>query len=58
MTYKQIETSREMRLWISQIIVPAATTVAAVLYMNPELRYKLADKANEIKETIKTKFKK
>ena len=58
MTYKQIETSREMRLWISQVIVPAVTTAAAVLYMNPELRHKLADKANELKETIKTKFKK
>lgn len=58
MTYKQIEASREIRLWIGQVIVPAVTTAAAVLYMNPELRYKLADKASEIKETIKTKFKK
>ena len=54
MTFKQIETSREIRLWIGQVIVPAVTTAAAVLYMNPELRYKLADKVND----IKTKFKK
>lgn len=58
MTYKQIETSREMRLWISQVIVPAVTTVGAILYMNPELRHKLADKAKELKCNIETKFKK
>lgn len=58
MTYKQIEASREIRLWIGQIIVPAVTTAAAILYMNPELRYKAADKVNEVKYKIKTKFKK
>ena len=26
MTYKQIEASREARLWIGQVIVPAVTT--------------------------------
>lgn len=54
MTYKQIEASREIRLWIGQVIVPAITTAAAVLYMNPELRQKAAEKVNN----IKTKFKK
>lgn len=58
MTYRQIETSREVRLWITQIVVPAVATVGTVLYMNPELRHKLADKANDIKRNIKTKFKK
>lgn len=58
MTYKQIEASREVRLWIGQIIVPAATTIAAVLYMKPELRYKAADKVRDIKYNVKTKFKK
>ena len=29
MTYKQIEASREVRLWIGQIIVPAASMVVA-----------------------------
>ena len=54
MTYKQIEASREIRLWIGQVIVPAVTTAAAILYMNPELRQKAADKVNN----IKAKFKK
>ena len=26
MTYKQIEASRELRLWIGQVIVPAVTS--------------------------------
>ncbi len=58
MTFKQIETSREIRLWIGQVIVPAVTTAFAIFYMNPELRYKAADKVNEVKHNIKTKFKK
>lgn len=58
MTYKQIETSREIRLWIGQIIVPAATAVATVMYMNPELRHKVTTKASEIKNQIKAKFNK
>ena len=58
MTYRQIETSREIRLWIGQIIVPAATAVATVMYMNPELRNKTVNKAKEIKYKIETKFKK
>ena len=58
MTYKQIETSREIRLWVTQIVVPAVTTAAAVLYMNPELRHTAVDKLEDIKYRIKTKFKK
>ena len=30
MTYKQIEASREMRLWIGQVIVPAAVAAVAI----------------------------
>lgn len=58
MTYRQIETSREIRLWIGQIIVPAVAAVGTVLYMNPELRDKAANKVREIKHNIETKFKK
>ena len=31
MTYKQIEASREARLWISQVIIPAETIVGTAL---------------------------
>jgi hypothetical protein len=58
MTYKQIETSREIRLWIGQIIVPAVTAVATVMYMNPELRTKAKTTFENVKENIKAKFNK
>lgn len=37
MTYKQIEASREMRLWIGQVIVPAAAAAIAIA-SNPQTR--------------------
>lgn len=54
MTYKQIEASREARLWIGQIIVPAIGFASAALAI-PEVRQAVAAKANNIKETIKKK---
>lgn len=30
MTYKQIEASRELRLWVGQVIVPAVTMAVAL----------------------------
>lgn len=55
MTYKQIETSREIRLWIGQIIVPAVATVGTVMAMNPELREKAKNKMSEVKNKFKTR---
>lgn len=57
MTFKQIETSREIRLWIAQIIVPAITA-AAIAMSVPEVRRTVVEKASDIKETIRNKFKK
>ena len=57
MTYKQIEASREVRLWIGQIIVPIVTTVGALM-MVPEVRTTVVEKATELKSKIKTKIKK
>lgn len=54
MTYKQIEASREARLWLTQIILPVVTVVALV----PEARNAVVTKVKEAKETIKTKFAK
>lgn len=56
MTYKQIETAREIRLWIGQIIVPACT-VAVTLLTIPEVRGAVAAKAKDIKKSIKNKRK-
>lgn len=46
MTYKQIETSREARLWLGQIIVPAIGLALAF----PESRGWIKEKVNEVKQ--------
>lgn len=56
MTYKQIEASREARLWIGQIIVPAASVVVATLSI-PEVRQMVATKAESVKESIQNRTK-
>lgn len=48
MTNKQIETSREIRLWIGQVIVPAA-----MLVMVPEVREGLKTAVAKAKVKIK-----
>lgn len=57
MTYKQIEAAREVRLWIGQIIVPAAT-VAVTAMTIPEVRQMIAAKADSVKYKIKSKINK
>ena len=55
-TWKQIETSREIRLWISQIIVPVIGVTGALMAI-PEVREAVKVKAVEIKDKVKSKFK-
>ena len=57
MTYKQIEASREARLWIGQVIIPAIAVVGAAMTV-PEVRKAVIEKANNVKTAIKKKFKK
>lgn len=57
MTYKQIEGAREVRLWISQIIVPAATVAVTAMTIS-EVRYTIAAKANEVRSKIEHRMKK
>ena len=54
MTYKQIEASREIRLWITQVIVPAFGLALVV----PESREVIVTKAREVKDKIKNRFQK
>ena len=59
MTYKQIEASRELRLWLGQIIIPTLTCVGGIM-MIPEVREAVKAKAEDIKYNInnkKVKFK-
>lgn len=58
MTYKQIEASREARLWITQVIAPTLAMATATVMMVPELREAAAAKFNEVKSQIKYKLKK
>ncbi len=53
MTYKQIEASRELRLWIGQVLVPAFG-FGAVLWSKPEIKNTVTNKY----EAIKSKFTK
>ena len=57
MTYKQIEASREMRLWIGQVIVPAAAAAIAIA-SNPNTREYISKKYNNVKSRIQKKFEK
>lgn len=58
MTYKQIETSREVRLWITQVIVPAVVTVTTVVATVPEVREAVVTKFEELKRKVRFKLKK
>lgn len=47
MTYKQIEASREARLWIGQVLVPAVTC-AVIALSNESVRKEVANIKNKI----------
>lgn len=60
MTYKQIEVSRELRYWITQIIipgieiiVPGIVGIAGIITLHPELKEKAKDKFVDIKNKFK-----
>lgn len=53
MTRKQIDSMRETRLWIGQIVVPAVVLVAA---MSPESRENVKKSAKDALEKVKRKL--
>ncbi len=53
MTNRQIETSREIRLWIRDIIVPSIGVGATVLWLHPEIKDNIKSKVDEIKSKFK-----
>lgn len=57
MKRKNIDTMREIRLWVGQIIVPAVTVVGSALAI-PEVRQAISIKANQWKESVERKIKK
>lgn len=52
MTNRQIESSREVRLWIAQILIPALS-IAGMALAIPEVRHAVRDKTTEVKESVK-----
>ena len=54
MTYKQIEASRELRLWIGQVIVPTVSVMAVVL-ANPDVRNAAKEKLDNIKQKFQSR---
>ena len=54
MSYKNIEASREARLWLGQIILP----IIGVVMMVPETRAAVVTKVKEAKDFIKTSLTK
>lgn len=57
MKRKNIDTMREIRLWIGQLIVPAITLATTTLAI-PEVRQAVSAKASEVKRSIDKKLKK
>lgn len=57
MSYRHIEASREARLWLGQIIIPAVSAVVAALSI-PQVREMVATKAEQVKHSIENKMKK
>lgn len=58
MTYKQIESSRNVRLWITSVILPAATLAITTLIAMPEVRHAAGQNLKKIGRSIKRSFKK
>lgn len=54
MTNRQIEASREIRLWITQVIIP----VFGIAMIIPECREAVVTKAKEVGAKIKTTLQK
>ena len=53
MTYKQIETSREIRLWVRDIIVPAVTIAGAMMVAHPEFQEAVVEKFEKAKRSVR-----
>ena len=52
-SWKRIETSREVRLWLGQIIVPLAT---AVVIISPDARQALSNGYSKVRNTVVDKY--
>ena len=58
MTNRQVETSREIRLWVKDIVVPVVTTAAVIMIAVPGVGKSAMKKCTNVKNSIKNKLKK
>lgn len=58
MTYKQIESARQTRLMITEVVVPAALAIIAIDGRYPHLKYSIKNKCRDVKDNVKKKFHK
>lgn len=58
MTYKNIEASRNTRLWLTQVMVPMATLAVSTLIAFPGARRAICKGASHAKEAITKTFTK
>ena len=52
MTYRQIETSRERRLWLTQVAIPVMTLALTAMSI-PEVKSKAVEKFNDVCDKLK-----
>lgn len=55
--YKHIEASRELRLWLGQVIIPGAVAFGMVM-SNPQFKSKVDEKVCTAKEKLQSLFAK
>lgn len=55
-TYKQLESSRNTRLWITQVFIPVAGLATSILVSVPETRQAIGRSAVRVKDSIKKVF--
>lgn len=56
LSWKAIESSREIRLWLGQVIIPAVT-IGAVVLSNPENRKRLDETLTNAKDKVTSIFR-
>lgn len=56
--YREIEASRNTRLWVTQVVLPVATLATSVMVLAPEIREATAKSLGKAKDSVKNVFTK
>lgn len=52
-SYREIEASRNTRLWVTQVIIPVATLATSVMVAVPEIRKATVKSLGKAKDSVK-----